>query len=92
MRVQSYYMNLQNQETNIFFITGPDKDEFLSLVKPRLKENLFVFGKQIFSTDEVLLSYSWLPKNIIKSDMFAVTANRNKAINLGFSKKHCRVS
>ena len=23
---------------NLFFITGPDKDEFLSLVKPKLKE------------------------------------------------------
>ena len=72
---------------NIFFITGPDKDEFLSLVKPRLKEkNLYVFVSKSFSTDELLLSYSWLPKNIIKSDVFAVTANRNKAIGLGFSK------
>ena len=28
---------------NLFFITGPDKDEFLSLVKPRLKEKIYMF-------------------------------------------------
>ena len=56
---------------NLFFITGPDKDEFLSLVKPRLKEkNLYIFISKSFSTDEVLLSYTWLPKNIAKKKKF----------------------
>ena len=63
---------------NLFFITGPDKDEFLSLVKPRLKEkNLYIFISKSFSTDEVLLSHSWLPKNIINKNLFAITANKS---------------
>ena len=74
---------------NLFFITGPDKDEFLSLVKPRLKEkNLYVFISKSFSTDEVLLSHSWLPKNIVKKNQFAITANRTKAIELGFLEQN----
>ena len=74
---------------NLFFITGPDKDEFLSLVKPRLKEkNLYVFISKSFSTDEVLLSYSWLPKNLVKKNLFAITANKSKAIELGFVKQN----
>ena len=74
---------------NLFFITGPDKDEFMSLVKPKLKEkNLYVFISKSFSTDEVLLSHSWLPKNLTKGDIFAITANKNKAINLGFPKQN----
>ena len=74
---------------NLFFITGPDKDEFLSLVKPRLKEkNLYVFISKSFSTDEVLLSHSWLPKNIVKKNLFAITANKSKAIELGFVEQN----
>ena len=74
---------------NLFFITGPDKDEFLSLVKPRLKEkNLYVFISKSFSTDEVLLSLSWLPKNIAKKNLIAITANKNKAVELGFFKQN----
>ena len=74
---------------NLFFITGPDKDEFLTLVKPRLKEkNLYIFISKSFSTDEVLLSHSWLPKNVAKSNLFAITANKSKAIELGFVKKN----
>ncbi len=74
---------------NIFFITGPDKDEFLSLVRPRLNEkNLYVFISKSFTTDEVLLSHSWLPKNIVKKNLFAITANKDKAIDLGFLNKN----
>ena len=74
---------------NLFFITGPDKDEFLSLVKPRLKENnLYVFISKSFSTDEVLLSHSWLPKNIVKKNFFAITANKRKAVELGFFEQN----
>jgi len=76
-------------KNNLFFITGPDKDEFLSLVKPRLKEkNLYVFISKSFSTDEVLLSYSWLPKNIVKKNLFAITANKSKAIEFGFVEQN----
>ena len=74
---------------NLFFITGPDKDEFLSLVKPRLKEkNLYVFISKSFTTDEVLLSLSWLPKNIVKRNLFAITANKRRAVDLGFFEQN----
>ena len=74
---------------NLFFITGPDKDEFLSLVKPRLKENnLYVFISKSFLTDELLLSHSWLPKNILKRNLFAITANKSKAMEFGFVEQN----
>ncbi len=76
-------------KNNLFFITGPDKDEFLSLVKPRLKENnLYIFISKSFSTDEVLLCHSWLPKNKVKKNLFAITANKSRAINLGFFEQN----
>ena len=69
---------------NIFFITGPDKDEFNSIVKPRLtKKNLYLFASKSFSTDETLLTYSWLPKNLSKENFVGITANPSKAIELG---------
>mgnify|MGYP000266664033 CR=1 FL=1 len=64
----------------------------MSLVKPRLKEkNLYVFISKSFSTDEVLLSHSWLPKNIVKKNLFAITANKSKAIEFGFVEQNIMV-
>jgi glucose-6-phosphate isomerase len=36
----------------------------------------------------VLLSYSWLPKNIVKKNLFAITACKSRAIELGFFKQN----
>ena len=36
----------------------------------------------------MLLSHSWLPKNIAKKNLFAITANKKKAIELGFVEKN----
>ena len=70
---------------NIFFITGPDKDEFNSVVKPRLtKKNLYLFASKSFTTDETLLTYSWLPKNLPKEHFVGITSNPSKATELGF--------
>jgi len=69
---------------NIFFITGPDKDEFNNIVKPRLTEkNLYLFVSKSFTTDETLLTYSWLPKNLSKEHFVGITANPSKATELG---------
>ena len=69
---------------NIFFITGPDKDEFNSLVKPRLTEkNLYLFASKSFTTDETLLTYSWLPKDLPKEHFVGITSNPSKARELG---------
>jgi glucose-6-phosphate isomerase len=70
---------------NIFFITGPDKDEFNCIVKPRLtKKNLYLFASKSFTTDETLLTYSWLPKDLSKEHFVGITANPSKARELGF--------
>ena len=70
---------------NIFFITGPDKDEFNNIVKPRLTlKNLYLFASKSFTTDETLLTYSWLPKDLSKEHFVGITANPSKATELGF--------
>ena len=70
---------------NIFFITGPDKDEFNNIVKPRLTEkNLYLFVSKSLTTDETLLTYSWLPKDLSKEHFVGITANPSKAAKLGF--------
>ena len=69
---------------NICFITGPDKDEFNSVLKPRLtKKNLYLFASKSFTTDETLLTYSWLPKNLPKEHFVGITANSSKAKEFG---------
>ena len=74
-----------SKDLNIFFITGPDKDEFKSIVKPRITEkNLYIFASKSFATDETLLTYSWLPKNLLKEHFVGITANPSKARELGF--------
>ena len=36
----------------------------------------------------MLLSHSWLPKNTAKKNLFAITANKSKAIELGFVQQN----
>jgi len=73
------------KDLNIYFITGPDKDEFNSIVKPRLtQKNLYLFASKSFTTDETLLTYSWLPKNLLKEHFVAITANPSKSREIGF--------
>jgi len=70
---------------NLFFITGPDKDEFNCIAKSRLTEkNLYLFASKSFTTDETLLTYSWLPKKLSKEHFVGITANPSKAKKLGF--------
>ena len=72
---------------NVFFITGPDKDEFNCIAKPRLTEkSLYLFASKSFTTDETLLTYSWLPKKLSKEHFVGITANPSKAKKLGFLK------
>ena len=73
-----------HQDLSISFITGPDKDEFNSIVRPRLTEkNLYLFASKSLTTDETLLTYSWLPKNLSKEHFVGITANPSKATELG---------
>lgn len=78
-----------SKNLNTYFITGPDKDEFNSIVKPRLAgKNLYLFASKSFTTDETMLTYSWLPKNISRQHFFAITSNPYQAKILNFLEEN----
>ena len=72
---------------NYYFISGPDKDEFNSVIKPLAgKKNFYIFSSKSLSTDETLTCLKWLgPKRTAKNSI-VVTANPEKARSLGFSE------
>lgn len=76
-----------NKRDKIFFITGPDKDEFNTIVKPRLiRKNLYIFASKSFTTDETMLTFSWLPKRLKRKHFIAITANPSAAEEKHFLK------
>jgi glucose-6-phosphate isomerase len=72
---------------NYYFISGPDKDEFNSVIKSLAgKKNFYIFSSKSLSTDETLTCLKWLgPKRTAKNSI-VVTANPEKARSLGFSE------
>ena len=62
-------------------------------MKSQVKKNLYVFISKSFSTDEkVLLSHSWLPKNIVRKSICynlqtskTAELNFDEQVNVGFS-------
>jgi len=74
---------------NYYFISGPDKDEFNSIIKPLAgKKNLYIFSSKSLSTDETLTCLKWLGSKRTAKNSIVVTANPEKARSLGFSKKN----
>ena len=68
-----------------YFVSGPDKDEFDSILKPlNGQKNLYIFSSKSLSTDETLSCLKWLGKNRTSMNSLVITANSNKAITLGF--------
>ena len=77
----------QNQLSNFnyFFISGPDKDEFNSVLKPlRGQKNFYIFSSKSLSTDETLSCLKWLGRERSSKNSIAITANLKKAISMGF--------
>ena len=71
---------------NYSFVSGPDKDEFNSIVKPLLgQKNLYIFASKSLSTDETLSCMEWLGKNRTAKNAIAITANFKGARALGFA-------
>ena len=75
----------QSSRFNYYFVSGPDKYEFDSILKPLIgQKNFYIFSSKSLSTDETLLCLKWLgrERNIMNS--IAVTSNSEKAISMGF--------
>jgi len=71
---------------NYSFVSGPDKDEFNSIVKPLLgQKNLYIFASKSLATDETLSCLKWLGKNRTDMNSIVITANSEGARALGFT-------
>jgi glucose-6-phosphate isomerase len=74
---------------NYYFISGPDKDEFNSVIKPLTgKKNFYIFSSKSLSTDETLTCLKWLGSKRTARNSIVVTANPKKARSLGFLEKN----
>ncbi len=81
------YTKHQASKFNYFFISGPDKDEFNSILKPLSgQKNLYIFSSKSLSTDETLLCLKWLGNERNSTNSLVITANSKKAKSLGFAE------
>ena len=79
------FTNEQSLKLNYYFVSGPDMDEFNSILKPlRGQKNFYIFSSKSLSTDETLLCLKWLGKERDSSNSIVITANSEKANTLGF--------
>ena len=81
------YTKRQSLKFNYYFVSGPDRDEFNSILKPLCGEkNFYIFSSKSLSTDETLSCLKWLGKDRNSKNSLVITANSKKAITLGFPK------
>ena len=79
------YTKHESSEFNYFFISGPDRDEFNSILKPLCNQkNFYIFSSKSLATDETITCLKWLGKDRNSRNSIAITANAKKAITLGF--------
>ena len=79
------YTQRQSSKFNYYFISGPDKDEFNSILEPlRGQKNFYIFSSKSLSTDETLSCLKWLGKERNSTNSIVITANLDKANTLGF--------
>jgi len=72
---------------NYYFVSGPDKDEFNSILKPLSNQkNFYIFSSKSLSTDETLACLRWLGAKRNSTNSIVITANTEKAKTLGFNK------
>jgi glucose-6-phosphate isomerase len=71
---------------NYSFVSGPDKHEFNSIVKPLLdQKNLYIFASKSLATEETLSCLKWLGKNRTDKNSIVITSNAKGARALGFA-------
>ena len=79
------YTKHQSSKFNYYFVSGPDRDEFNSILKPLSgQKNFYIFSSKSLSTDETLLCLKWLGKERDSKNSIVITANSAKAKTLGF--------
>ena len=79
------YTNHPESKFNYFFISGPDKDEFNSILKPLSgQKNFYIFSSKSLSTDETLACLKWLGRKRNSMNSIVITSNSKKAISMGF--------
>ena len=79
------FTNKQSSNFNYYFVSGPDKDEFNSILKPLIgQKNFYIFSSKSLSTDETLLCLKWLGRKRNSKNSIVITANSKKAIAMGF--------
>jgi glucose-6-phosphate isomerase len=85
------FTNKESFKFNYYFVSGPDKDEFNSILKPISdQKNFYIFSSKSLSTDETLACLRWLGAKRDSTNSIVITANTEKAKNLGF-KENCIV-
>jgi glucose-6-phosphate isomerase len=81
------FTNKESFKFNYYFVSGPDKDEFNSILKPiRDQKNFYIFSSKSLSTDETLACLRWLGTKRNSTNSIVITANIEKAKALGFSE------
>ena len=81
------FTNKQSLKLNYYFVSGPDRDEFDSILKPlRGEKNFYIFSSKSLSTDETLLCLKWLGRERNSKNSIVITANSKKAVSIGFSE------
>ncbi len=84
--LQEFTQN-ESSEFNYYFISGPDKDEFHSILKPLSgQKNFYIFSSKSLSTDEILSCLKWLGRERNSINSIVITANLKRAISMGFHK------
>ena len=83
--LQEFLLNPAS-DINYSFVSGPDKHEFNTIVKPLLgQKNLYIFASKSLVTEETLSCLKWLGKNRTDKNSIVITANSEGARALGFA-------
>jgi len=81
------YTKRQPSIFNYYFVSGPDKDEFNSILKPLSgQKNFYIFSSKSLLTDEIQSCLKWLGRERTSKNSIVITANTKKAIAIGFNE------
>jgi glucose-6-phosphate isomerase len=81
------FTNKNSIKLNYYFVSGPDRDEFNSILKPLSEQkNFYIFSSKSLSTDETLSCLKWLGAKRDSSNSIVITSNTKKAKTLGFAE------
>ena len=81
------FTNKESFKFNYYFVSGPDKDEFNSILKPLSDQrNFYIFSSKSLSTDETLSCLRWVGAKRNSTNSIVITANTDKAKTLGFNE------